>query len=121
MDQVVTIALHGLIDQLRTVPRRDRTGREAYRGVAPHQRCQSPIGVEPGHRSDHGERNRCRRAGRHSLPIRPAIRPWPGLTPRTHSSGGKERRVGIGKQGDGYIRRLPRRGRRDPACRPRQC
>jgi transposase len=27
-----------------------------------------------------------------------------GLTPRTHSSGGKERLVGISKQGDGYIR-----------------
>ena len=31
---------------------------------------------------------------------------WLGLTPRTHSSGGKERLVGITKQGDGYIRRL---------------
>jgi transposase len=31
---------------------------------------------------------------------------WLGLTPRAHSSGGKERRVGISKRGDGYIRRL---------------
>jgi transposase len=31
---------------------------------------------------------------------------WLGLTPRTHSSGGKQRLVGITKQGDGYIRRL---------------
>jgi transposase len=31
---------------------------------------------------------------------------WLGLTPRAHSSGGKERRGGISKQGDGYIRRL---------------
>jgi transposase len=31
---------------------------------------------------------------------------WLGLTPRAHSSGGKERQVGISKQGDGYIRRL---------------
>jgi len=31
---------------------------------------------------------------------------WLGLTPRAHSSGGTERRVGITKQGDGYIRRL---------------
>ena len=29
-----------------------------------------------------------------------------GLTPRAHSSGGKERQRGISKQGDGYIRRL---------------
>lgn len=31
---------------------------------------------------------------------------WLGLTPRAHSSGGKDRRGGISKQGDGYIRRL---------------
>jgi transposase len=31
---------------------------------------------------------------------------WLGLTPRAHSSGGKERQGGISKQGDGYIRRL---------------
>lgn len=31
---------------------------------------------------------------------------WLGLTPKSHSSGGRERLVGISKQGDGYIRRL---------------
>ena len=31
---------------------------------------------------------------------------WLGLTPRPHSSGGKERLCGITKQGDGYLRRL---------------
>ncbi|WP_416068574.1 IS110 family transposase (plasmid) [Rhizobium sp. YTUHZ045] len=31
---------------------------------------------------------------------------WLGLTPRPHSSGGKERMSGISKQGDGYIRKL---------------
>ena len=31
---------------------------------------------------------------------------WLGLTPKAHSSGGKERQVGISKQGDGYLRRL---------------
>lgn len=31
---------------------------------------------------------------------------WLGLTPRAHSSGGKQRLGGISKQGDGYIRRL---------------
>src|ERR1700693_4074545 len=30
---------------------------------------------------------------------------WLGLTPRAHSSGGKQRLGGISKQGDGYIRR----------------
>ena len=31
---------------------------------------------------------------------------WLGLTPRAHSSGGKERQSGISKIGDGYLRRL---------------
>ena len=31
---------------------------------------------------------------------------WLGLTPRAHSSGGKERLGGISRQGDGYLRRL---------------
>lgn len=31
---------------------------------------------------------------------------WLGLTPKAHSSGGRERKTGISKQGDGYLRRL---------------
>jgi len=31
---------------------------------------------------------------------------WLGLTPRANSSGGKDKQMGISKQGDGYIRRL---------------
>ena len=31
---------------------------------------------------------------------------WLGLTPRAHSSGGKEHQVGISKMGDGYLRRV---------------
>src|SRR5262249_57408493 len=31
---------------------------------------------------------------------------WIGLVPRQHSTGGKERRDGISKQGDRYLRRL---------------
>jgi transposase len=31
---------------------------------------------------------------------------WLGLTPKSHSSGGTERQLGISKQGDGYLRRL---------------
>ena len=31
---------------------------------------------------------------------------WLGLTPREHSSGGKHRRLGITKRGDGYLRKL---------------
>lgn len=45
---------------------------------------------------------------------------WLGLTPRTHSSGGKKRLVGISRQGDGYIRCLPFVGAtRHPVCAPR--
>jgi transposase len=39
------------------------------------------------------------RSGRH-------LAAWLGLSPRAHSSGGRERQAGIIKQGDGYIRRL---------------
>lgn len=31
---------------------------------------------------------------------------WLGLTPRAHSSGGKDHLMGVSKQGDGYLRRL---------------
>jgi len=31
---------------------------------------------------------------------------WLGLTPRAHSSGGKDHKMGISKQGDSYLRRL---------------
>jgi hypothetical protein len=34
MEQVVTIALHGLIDQLRTCPRRDRTNPRGPRALS---------------------------------------------------------------------------------------
>ncbi|PSK80415.1 transposase [Limimaricola soesokkakensis] len=51
---------------------------------------------------------------------------WLGLTPRSNSSGGKERLGGITKQGDGYLRRLlvigatavVRMVRRDPRHQP---
>ena len=51
---------------------------------------------------------------------------WLGLTPRPHSSGGKERLAGISKQGDGYLRKLlvvgatavMRMARKDPSRQP---
>lgn len=51
---------------------------------------------------------------------------WLGLTPRPHSSGGKERLGGISKQGDGYLRKLlvvgatavMRMARTDPSRQP---
>jgi len=98
MEQVVTIGLQGLIDQLRTF--RGEIARVEKRIVAWHRasdasrRLATIPGIGPITASAIAAA-----AGRHALPIRPAIRPWPGLTPRVHSSGGKERRVGISKQG----------------------
>src|SRR3954469_24123825 len=37
---------------------------------------------------------------------------WLGLVPRQHSSGGKERRLGISERGDGYLRRQLMHGAR---------
>src|SRR4051794_3607215 len=37
---------------------------------------------------------------------------WLGLVPRQHSSGGKERLLGISKRGDGYLRRQLMHGAR---------
>ncbi len=48
------------------------------------------------------------------VPLDPAVRTfgsgrhfaaWLGLTPKQHSSGGKERLLGISKRGDAYMRR----------------
>jgi transposase len=55
---------------------------------------------------DHGERDRRQRSGSILFRSGRQFAAWLGLTPRAHSSGGKERRVGISKMGDGYLRRL---------------
>jgi transposase len=39
---------------------------------------------------------------------------WLGLVPRQHSTGGKERLVGISKRGDSYVRKLLIHGARVP-------
>lgn len=99
-------ALHGLIDQLRTVE-------------GEIKKIEATI----------VERHRSNEASRHLATI-PGIAPitasaiavtvpdaslfksarqfaaWVGLRPKAHSSGGKDRQAGISKQGDGYIRRL---------------
>jgi transposase len=45
------------------------------------------------------------RSGRH-------LAAWLGLVPKQHASGGKERRLGISKRGDGYLRRQLTHGAR---------
>jgi transposase len=44
---------------------------------------------------------------------------WLGLTPKQHSSGGKEKLGGISKRGDGYVRRLLVHGARATVARVR--
>ena len=60
----------------------------------------------PRHRADHRERARRDGTGRLAFRSGRQFAAWLGLTPRAHSSGGKERLGGISKIGDGYLRRL---------------
>lgn len=97
------VALNQRPDQPR---RRPDGGGEPPRApdpeLASNQRRQPPARHHARHRPDHRQRDRGERAGRESLPLRPQISAWLGLTLRAHSSGGKDRRTGISKQGDGY-------------------
>ena len=100
------VALHGLVDQLRII--RDEVVKLEKRIVAQHRtddasrRLATIPGIGPITAS----------AIAAAVPDATLFKSgrqfaaWLGLTPRTHSSGGKERLVGITKQGDGYIRRL---------------
>jgi transposase len=100
------VALHGLVDQLRIV--RDEVLKVEKRIVAQHRaddasrRLATIPGIGPITAS----------AIAAAVPDATLFKSgrqfaaWLGLTPRTHNSGGKERLVGITKQGDGYIRRL---------------
>ena len=110
------VALHGLVDQLRIV--RDEVVKVEKRIVAQHRaddasrRLATIPGIGPITAS----------AIAAAVPDATLFKSgrqfaaWLGLTPRTHSSGGKERLVGITKQGD-----VHRCDRGDPACTPRQC
>lgn len=106
LPMLARVALHGLVDQLRTV--RDEVVKVEKRIVAHHRaddasrRLATIPGIGPITAS----------AIAAAVPDATLFKSgrqfaaWLGLTPRTHSSGGKERLVGITKQGDGYIRRL---------------
>ena len=106
MPVLARVALHGLVDQLRIV--RDEVVKVEKRIVAQHRaddasrRLATIPGIGPITAS----------AIAAAVPDATLFKSgrqfaaWLGLTPRTHSSGGKERLVGITKQGDGYIRRL---------------
>jgi transposase len=106
LPELARVALHGLVDQLRIV--RDEVVKVEKRIVAHHRaddasrRLATIPGIGPITAS----------AIAAAVPDATLFKSghqfaaWLGLTPRTHSSGGKERLVGITKQGDDYIRRL---------------
>ncbi len=106
LPMLARVALHGLVDQMRIV--RDEVVKVEKRIVAQHRaddasrRLATIPGIGPITAS----------AIAAAVPDATLFKSgrqfaaWLGLTPRTHSSGGKERLVGITKQGDGYIRRL---------------
>ena len=106
LPMLARVALHGLVDQLRIV--RDEVVKVEKRIVAHHRaddasrRLATIPGIGPITAS----------AIAAAVPDATLFKSgrqfaaWLGLTPRTHSGGGKERLVGITKQGDGYIRRL---------------
>src|SRR3954470_7732130 len=102
MPVLARVALHGLVDQLRIV--RDEVVKVEKRIVAQHRandasrRLATIPGIGPITAS----------AIAAAVPDATLFKSgrqfaaWLGLTPRTHNSGGKERLVGITKQGDGY-------------------
>jgi transposase len=105
-DTLARVALLGLVDQLRIV--RDEIAKVEKRIVSWHRasnvsrRLATIPGIGPITAS----------AIAAAVPDATLFRSgrqfaaWLGLTPRPHSTGGKERLVGISKQGDGYNRRL---------------
>lgn len=98
--------LHGLVDQLRAltveIAKADKRILAWHRDSEASRRLASIPGIGPITAS----------AIAAAMPDAALFRSgrqfaaWLGLTPRPHSSGGKQRLGGISKQGDGYIRRL---------------
>jgi transposase len=100
------LALHGLASQLRVlgqgIERLERKILEWHRADATSRRLATIPGIGPITASAIAAtvpNVSLFRSGRQ-------FAAWLGLTPRAHSSGGRERQAGISKQGDGYIRRL---------------
>jgi transposase len=99
-------ALHGLVSQLRSIEAEiEKIEAEIlkwHRGNEASRRLAAIPGIGPITAS----------AIAASVPDASLFRSgrqfaaWLGLTPKSHSSGGTERQVGISKQGNGYLRRL---------------
>ncbi|CAO3411724.1 transposase [Azospirillum oryzae] len=99
-------ALHGLVDQLRLlgeeIDRLEARILEWHRASDVSRRLATIPGIGPITASAIAAAvpdGTLFRSGRQ-------FAAWLGLTPKAHSSGGKERQTGISKQGDGYLRRL---------------
>lgn len=99
-------ALHGLIDQMRAlaceIEKTEKTILAWHRHNAASRRLADIPGIGPITAS----------AITAAVPDATlfssgrSFAAWLGLTPRSYSSGGKEKLVGISKRGDSYIRRL---------------
>ncbi len=104
--ELARAALHGIVDQLRDLARQ----------IEKAETC-----IQAWHRKDEVSRRLAQVPGIGpitasaivaSVPDASIFRSgrqfaaWLGLTPKAHSSGGKEKLGGISKQGDSYLRRL---------------
>lgn len=106
LPEVARLALHGIVDQLRqlgTAIERPEARIVAWHRASDVSRRLATIpGIGPITASAIAAAvpdGSLFRSGRQ-------FAAWLGLTPRAYSSGGKERQVGISKQGDGYIRKF---------------
>jgi transposase len=106
LPELARVALHGLIDQLRMV--RDEIAKVEKRIVEWHRACDASrrLATIPGIGPITASAIAATVPDATLFQSGRQFAAWLGLTPRAHSSGGKERLGGIGKQGDGYIRRL---------------
>ena len=106
LPELARVALHGLIDQLRIV--RGEIARVEKRIVAWHRASNASrrLATIPGIGPITASAIAAAVPDATLFQSGRQFAAWLGLTPRARNSGGKERLVGISKQGDGYIRRL---------------
>ena len=106
LPELARAALHGLIDQLRIV--RGEIAKVEKRIVAWHRASDASrrLATIPGIGPITASAIAAAVPDATLFQSGRQFAAWLGLTPRAHSSGGKERQTGISKQGDGYIRRL---------------
>lgn len=99
-------ALHGLIDQMRTLVREIEKIEETILTWHRKNMASQRLAAIPGIGPITASAITAVVSDATLFPSGRSFAAWLGLTPRSHSSGGKEKLVGISKQGDSYIRRL---------------